>query len=672
MTSMYDSSTQEQVSRFDKEDMEQTASVKGERPVRRYVTPIGERARQMHSSLSSRTWIPVTGIQNLAGDEQEKRPALEVVEDNVILHRSPNFLVSTTARAFVRGRADPLRKPTGRTIHLPKLMPQQEMRVAASKTRTMPRLAAMAPLNNAEQLSVPAWAEATVVVFGMLVSLVAHGMNIFNYPRYELDEGTYMSSAWAILRHHVTPYAYGYGHPPLGWIQIAVWVQLTGGFFTFGNALNTGRVLMLFYALGCSLLVYLLVRNMGGSRSAGLLAMVICSLSPLSLTYQRQVFLDNIGIFWFLLSFYLLISGKSRLQYIVGAALAFGTAILSKEIFLLFTPVMIYTVWLHTTVFQRKFALVAFIYTAVALTSSFVLMAILKGELFPYSWHLPWDHHPHLSMLDTFVGQAQRGQSEGSLSDSWHIWLQSDPLLMLVGIACLVFNLIVGWWRRQHLLLALLGLSFWVLLIRGGVVLSFYIIPLIPLVAINAAVAINTLMDWLGNRLHFDIVRVILVLTVIGALVPYDVMNSSVIWTSHPTAAQTDAMVWVRNNIPRNAFIVINSYLYMDLRQPGGEAVGDGATYPFAHVYFNVATDPELHTAILHDNWERIDYVILDSEMQFNIQQDPKTFKIIVDALAPGHAIKRAEFRSDGVVITIYEVKHTILPSTVHIPPQWA
>jgi hypothetical protein len=131
-------------------------------------------------------------------------------------------------------------------------------------------------------------------------------------------------------------------------------------------------------------------------------------------------------------------------------------------------------------------------------------------------------------------------------------------------------------------------------------------------------------------------------------------------------------MVWVRNNIPRNAFIVINSYLYMDLRQPGGEAVGDGATYPFAHVYFNVATDPELHTAILHDNWERIDYVILDSEMQFNIQQDPKTFKIIVDALAPGHAIKRAEFRSDGVVITIYEVKHTILPSTVHIPPQWA
>src|SRR5579884_1657953 len=182
MTSMHESSTQEQ------EYMGQTAPVKGERLIRRYVTPVGDRVRQMQSSPPGRTWIPLTE------NEQEKRPALEVVEDNLILHRSPNFLVSTAARAVVRGRVDPLRKPTGRTVHLPRLMPQQEMRVAASKTRTMPRLAAMAPLNNAEQLPVPTWAEATVVVFGMLVSLVAHSMNLFNYPRYELDEGTYMRS----------------------------------------------------------------------------------------------------------------------------------------------------------------------------------------------------------------------------------------------------------------------------------------------------------------------------------------------------------------------------------------------------------------------------------------------------------------------------------------------
>jgi hypothetical protein len=230
---------------------------------------------------------------------------------------------------------------------------------------------------------------------------------------------------------------------------------------------------------------------------------------------------------------------------------------------------------------------------------------------------------------------------------------------VLGGIACLVFNLITGWWKRQHLLLALLGISFWALLIRGGVVFSFYIIPLIPLVAINASVAVHTCMNWIGHRLHFDFARIVLITIMIAALIPYDGINSSSLFTEDATAAQTEAMVWVRNHVPRSAFIVINSYLYMDLRQPGGEGVGDGATYPFAHVYFNVATDPQLYSAILQNKWDRIDYLVVDSEMLRDIQQDPETFKILFDALAPGHSIERAQFRSADIVITVYEVKHT-------------
>ena len=93
---------------------------------------------------------------------------------------------------------------------------------------------------------------------------------MFNFPRYELDEGTYISNAWAITQGLISPYPYGYGHPPLAWMQIAAWMQLTGGPFTFGNALNSGRVFMLFYAVGSALLVYLIVRRWSGSRSAAL------------------------------------------------------------------------------------------------------------------------------------------------------------------------------------------------------------------------------------------------------------------------------------------------------------------------------------------------------------------------------------------------------------------
>src|SRR5438270_1634231 len=196
---------------------------------------------------------------------------------------------------------------------------------------------------------VPVWLETIIVIVGLTLSFTAHAYNMFNYPRYELDEGTYMSSAWAILNGMITVYPYGYGHPPLAWIQIAGWIQLTGGFFTFGNAINSGRVLMLLFALGSSLVVYLIARHSSNSRSVGLLAMLLFSLSPISLNYQRQVFLDNVSTFWLLLSLYLLMTSKSRLSYLVLAAFSFGCAFLSKEVFLVFMPVLIYIAWSHST-----------------------------------------------------------------------------------------------------------------------------------------------------------------------------------------------------------------------------------------------------------------------------------------------------------------------------------
>src|SRR5438445_7014621 len=210
---------------------------------------------------------------------------------------------------------------------------------------------------------------------------------------------------------------------------------------------------MLFYSVGSALLVYLIVRRWSGSRSAALLALIIFSLSPLSVTFQRQIYLDNIATFWLLLSLYFLAVSDSRLLFIVLAAISFCISVLSKEIMLLFLPVMLYAAWLHTTRFQRKFGLVSFTYTLIAVCSGFVLMAALKDELFPYSWHLPWDTHPHLSMWDTLIGQAQRGQSVGSFLYSWDSWLNNDTFLIVCSIAAPLFNLVYGLWNRKHFLL---------------------------------------------------------------------------------------------------------------------------------------------------------------------------------------------------------------------------
>ena len=627
----------------------------------------------------------------------------EIENGNIILYRSHNFFLRTVYRPGQK--QNPLRKPTGNTVVMPKVMPHQETRIADSETRLMPNVT-LSTAKQTRAIPLPTWLEAIVVVLGLATAFVFHAYNIFNFPRYELDEGTYISNAWAITQGLISPYPYGYGHPPLAWMQIAAWMQLTGGPFTFGNALNSGRVFMLFYAVGSALLVYLIVRRWSGSRSAALLALIIFSLSPLSVTFQRQIYLDNVSTFWLLLSLYFLAISDSRLLFVVLAAISFGISVLSKEIMLLFLPVMLYAAALHTTRFQRKFSLVSFTYIVIAVCSGFVLMAVLKDELFPYAWHLPWDTHVHLSMLDTFVGQAQRGQTNGSFSASWVAWVGLDRIFVVCSIVAPLFNLVYGLltrWRvllyvplslpvirssnqtfrrnliardaeripDRNLLVSLLAISFWMLLVRGGQVLSFYIIPLIPLIAINVAIALNIILGWLGKLVRFDVVRAVLIIAVLLVLIPYDARAMGGIMYQHPTSAQQQALVWIREHVPHNSFIVINSYMYLDLRVPGGQGVGDGAPYPHAEVYWNVAGDPELHQLALDNNPDRIDYIVTDSEMLHDIQTVGGDMDIIHDAL--NKSVLRAEFRADDqnlqIVIQVWQVIHTYPSPNVYANP---
>ncbi len=612
--------------------------------------------------------IPSGAVRSLIGTQSalgQHANSQQMDGKHVILHSATNFFVATVAHPGIT--PPPLRRRSGQTSILPAYSPQQQQRIVTSDTHLMPKIGPINPIAP-QSILLPRWVEALVVILGLITAGIAHAYNMFNYPQYGLDEGTYMSSAWAIIHGMLAPYPYGYGHPPLGWIQIAGWVQLTGGFFTFGDANNTGRVLMLFYAVASTLLVYLIMRRFDGSRVTALLAMVMFSLSPLCIAYQRLVLLDNIATFWLLLSIYLIVVSNSRLLLIVFAAIAFGCSLLSKEVMILFFPAMIYAVWLHTTKFQRKFALVAFIYCFVAIGSTFILMAILRGELLPpISW-LPGDTHPHLSIFSTYLQQVQRGQSQGNLIESINNWDGQDALFIILAIATTIFNLIVGRWKRKSLLLALLALSFWTLFLRNGIIFPFYIIPLLPLSAFNAAVAINTVIRWLskylrpllGSMTRLDIARAIIIFGLIGSIVVYDMQHSAPIFTQNLTFVQTNALTWVRNNMPHNAVVVINSYFYTDLHEKGGEGVGNGTIFQHADIYWNVAYDPELHDGLLDNNWDNIDYIVTDAPMKYDIQHLGGDINLINQALQ--HSFLRVDFRPTKYdiqdAIQIYQVIH--------------
>jgi 4-amino-4-deoxy-L-arabinose transferase-like glycosyltransferase len=140
---------------------------------------------------------------------------------------------------------------------------------------------------------------------------------------------------------------YGNLAPAQRWMFMAIWHLLSGGFFTFGASINSGRVFMLVLHVLSSIVLYFICKKITDRRSASLFAVLLFSLSPLGIYFQRRVLLDNIMTFWSLLSFALVLYYNKRLSLILLSAMTLGIAILTKENAIFFVPVLFY--WIYIT-----------------------------------------------------------------------------------------------------------------------------------------------------------------------------------------------------------------------------------------------------------------------------------------------------------------------------------
>lgn len=194
---------------------------------------------------------------------------------------------------------------------------------------------------------------------------------------------------------------------------------------------------------------------------------------------------------------------------------------------------------------------------------------------------------------------------------------------------------------------------------RGGVVFDFYIIPLIPIIALNVAMVLETIVRFVCRAVRFERLTPVLILLVLVALVSYDFQQSlspKDIYTLRPTVVQVEALDWIHANVSPREVIVINSTLYTDLHEPQGVGVGNGAIYPYAHEYQSVATDPTVYDTLLQSNWDRIDYLVVNAEMLNIIRTSGGGMDLINTALK--HSILREHFQTDGEFVDIYQVIH--------------
>ncbi len=515
--------------------------------------------------------------------------------------------------------------------------------------------------------AVPLSAEAVLVLALGAVALVAHGLNMFNYPslgRFD-DEGIYMAQAWAVLRQgQLAPYTYFYDHAPGGWILIATWMGLTGGPHTFGSALDGGRLLMLLLHLAMVPLLYRIARKLGCPPPAAALVVLLFSVSPLSVFYQRLVLLDNIMLFWILLSLDLVLDGWGRLSRVVLSGLCFGVALLTKETALFLSPAVVFMAVQQRREHQGRFGLSAWLLSVSLVASFYPLYALLKEELLPagsslafliFNYNLKGEG---ASLIEALQWQSTR-KGGGMLNlnnEFWQLvrgtWLGQDAVLFAGGALAVLANLIRGVVARlrggrdrRALAAGLLGAMPLLYLARGGIVFDFYVLAALPFLCLNLGVLVSPLL----SRPRAVVSGTIAALAGLALVGHYWTSGAlQPLYTAHPAAAPRTALSWVKEHLPLDSRIVTFDATWVDLHEPGA----GGRFFPDAHPHWKVALDPAIRGGVFKEDWRTVDYVLMTANLPQAFQDSGNT--IVLEALRNASLVKRWE--ADGDAVELWKV----------------
>jgi 4-amino-4-deoxy-L-arabinose transferase-like glycosyltransferase len=471
----------------------------------------------------------------------------------------------------------------------------------------------------------------------LLLSLVSgamtHGVNIFRYPLYITDEGIYVQQAWSVVREGtLSPYTYFYDHAPAGWLLMAAWANvLPNQFQAFGNEINTMRVLMLIAHVISTGLLFGIVRRFSGGALGAFAACFLFNLSPLAVYYQRQVLLDNLMVMWVLLAVYLVARSNDRVVTAMAAGLAFGLAIVTKENAVFFVPALAYMVHRYSRGRGNRRFVTSFWWFAVsAPITMYLAFAQLKKELIPSGFSFDLDSPPanHVSLLYTIWWQINRSGPEGRnlfLRLMENSWMARDPYLLVLG-AIAVAGVLMLWSqdrqrRTGYLVAALMALGYGFYMARGSILLDFYVVPLIPVLAMNVGLLYGSLM----KRVRTSARRAVTVGLVSAALlIPggyFVTRNTEQQLEAHDlyhlavTHMQEEQIQWVRENIPPNSRIIIDDDIWTALhdREP---------YFPRAHSHFKAASDPDVRDRLFRRNWRNIDYVVVSNKMRAAMERN--------------------------------------------------
>ena len=494
--------------------------------------------------------------------------------------------------------------------------------------------------------------DACIVAALVVIVVTVQGMNIANFPTVSDDEGTYLAQAWAIQHGRgLAHYSYWYDHPPFGWIQIAALSWIPALLFHGPMVVMHARIIMLPVSAIGAALVYVLCRRLRMPRWAAGVAVVAFGLSPLSVTMQREIYLDNFAVVWMLAAFVLALSPSRHLWHHIGAGACAALAILSKETMIVVFPALLLAVWQGTDRTTRKFALVGFVAAGGLLLMQYPLFALLKGELLSGPGHNSLFGAIHYQLSRPGSGDIFQQGSLANLTLHW--WLVRDPVIMYAGVLASVAAL--GFRRLRPVALAAVTLI--VVAARpSGFLPAMYVIQALPFFAVVIAglldETVRTMLRWHSDRIPFlraggaNLVAFSSVLA-IALLAPNWETGDETADTALSNTNYAAASQWMRQHIadPAHTRVVVDDAMWPDLVNYGFEP-GLGVIW-----FYKVDLDPAVTRTLPH-GWRDLDYVVSTSV----IRQDPNSLPTVSAAVE--HSTVVATFGTGDQRIDIMKVDH--------------
>lgn len=498
-------------------------------------------------------------------------------------------------------------------------------------------------------------------LFISIVSLLSH-WNAFFFPAYREDEGTYVSQAWALINSgSLAPYTYWYDHSPVGWFFIAFWNLITGGIFEDTNSIIAGRVFIIILNICSALLVYTIAKQLSHNKLYSILASLLFILTPLAIEFQRRVFLDNIMIFWLLWSIYFSIK-PTKLPNVVLSAVTFAIAVLSKISAVVFLPVLITSIFLNSHKNNRPFVTASWLAFNIGIISFYPLYALIKGEFFPYESIFGGDQ-PHVSLIEALAFQAGRSNGLFWEADSAfrqnleEAWITKDAIFMLLGVLIApLINLIFYRKYKWTGFISMMVLIYIAYLMRGQV-LDWYVIPLLPLGAINIALLLQNLHVTMKKHLpRFERAYVGAVSISLLAVIGMGVTRNVDAYRYNQTENQRQTVEWIKNNIKGETTLLIDNYAFQDLNSDLKDITDTNIHYYWKADEFN---DPQIAKEVFENDWKNVDYIMLTPAITTTLNASSEgEFQIVRSVLDnSSRVIQYNEFAVSGDPVANYPVE---------------